>query len=472
MCRPIVALLLALPCSLTAQQAWTLEQCVKRAEERNLAVVNAALDSELAGRDRDRAKWDLLPDLNGVATHGYNYGRVIDRFTNTFATDQVRTNNFYLSSNLSLFEGFRKQHTIKQAATNAEAAELGYEAAKNDARLAVVQAFLDVLGLRERITAAQQQLATTQEQIGLTSAMVEAGRTARAELLSMQAQQAQEEYTITDLRNQHDQRLFALGRALQLEATELRTFDIVAPVLSDDAVAAPSLSTDAVLENVLRSNPAYRQAELQERSAEQSVAIARAGVVPSLTVNGSLGTGYSGRNFRQVGDVIMGSPTLIGATQSGEGVYAPTFDYNTELVPFTEQLDQNFNQSVGFTLSLPIFNNMRNRYMISQARVQYEQARNRVTGTRNELQGNVLDALVMQRSAYGQYQAATKAVDAGSLALEYAQERFNQGAITSIELSTAKANLNRSTADLINAKYQYVMATKYLDVLQGLPVTL
>lgn len=472
MYRPIIALLLAVPVQLAAQQAWTLEQCVQRAEAHNLTVLNAALDAELAERNHDRTKWDLLPDLNGAATHGYNYGRVIDRFTNTFATDQVRTNNFYLSSNLSLFEGLRKQSTIKQAGFDVEAATKGYEAALNDVRLTVVQAFLDVLGLRERIAAAEAQVITTQEQIGLISAMVDAGRIARAELLTINAQLAQEEYTLTDLRNQHDQRLFALGRALQLDAAQLRTFDITAPALTDAAIAPPALSTDAVLENVLRANPAYAQAELQVRSAEQSVTIARAGSIPSLSVNGSLGTGYSGRNFRQVGDVIMGEPTIIGATASGEAVFVPNLSYNTELVPFGDQLDENLNQSIGFTLSVPIFNNMRNRYAISQARVQHEQARNRLLGTRNELQGNVLDALVMQRSAYSQFLAAGKAVEAGTLALEYTRERFNQGAVTSVELSTAKTTLNRSTADLINAKYQYVMASKYLDVLQGLPITL
>ena len=97
------------------QGTWTLQQCLARAEERNLAVLNAALDAQLAGENKDRTYWDLLPDLNGVATHGYNYGRVIDRFTNTFATDRVRTNNFYLSSQLDLFRGLSKQNSIKQA---------------------------------------------------------------------------------------------------------------------------------------------------------------------------------------------------------------------------------------------------------------------------------------------------------------------------------------------------------------------
>ncbi|MEO8588698.1 MAG: TolC family protein, partial [Flavobacteriales bacterium] len=117
--------------SAQAQQPWTLEQCVKRAEEKNIALLNAALDADLAGEAKDQAYWDLLPDLNAGATHGYNYGRVVDRYTNTFATDRVQTDNFYLSSSLSLFEGLRKQNTIKRSGVDAEAAAKGIEAARN-----------------------------------------------------------------------------------------------------------------------------------------------------------------------------------------------------------------------------------------------------------------------------------------------------------------------------------------------------
>ena len=455
-----------------AQQAWTLQECVQRAEERNLAILNARLDMDIAGKNQTRAKWNLLPDLNGGATHGYNYGRVIDRFTNTFATDEVRTNNFYLSSNVDLFQGFSKQNSIKQAGIDIEAATKGMEASMNDVRLTVVQAFLDVLGLRERISAAETQVENTKLQISRTDALVEGGRVARAELLTLQSQLAQEEYTATDLHSQHDQRLFALGRDMQLEPAELRTFDIVAPTLNDADIVAPALSTDQILDNVIRTNPAYAQAELQVKSAEKSVAIAKAGIIPSLSFNGSLGSGFSGRNVQQVGDVVVNDPVPIGATASGETVFAPDYSINTALVPFGKQLDQNFNQSIGFQLNIPIFNNMRNKYQIDQAKVQHEKARNYTLQVRNDLQGNVLDALVMQRSAYKQYLAANKAVEAGTLALQYAQDRFDQGVITSIELSTSKTTLNRSTADLIRAKYQYLMATKYLDILQGVPVTL
>ncbi|MGV3637801.1 MAG: TolC family protein, partial [Flavobacteriales bacterium] len=200
--------------------------------------------------------------------------------------------------------------------------------------------------------------------------------------------------------------------------------------------------------------------------------IAQAGRIPSLTLNGSLGTGYSGRDIRTVGGPIIGEPVVVGTTASGEAVLAPNISYNTELTPFNDQLDQNLNESISFTLNIPIFNNMRNRYAVQQARVQYEKVRNNVVSLRNDLQRNVLDALVQQRSAHRQFLAASKAVESGTVAMQFAQERYDQGVITVIELNSAKTALNTSTANLINAKYQYLMASKYLDILQGLPVTL
>lgn len=468
---PVIASI-ALSIPAAAQQAWTLEQCVKRAEERSLSVLNAQLDAELADKTKDQGYWSLAPDLNGGATHGYNYGRVIDRFTNTFANDRVRTNNFFLSSTLSLFEGFRKQSVIRRNEVDAKAARLGIDAARNQARLESVQAFLDVVALRERKAAAEAQAASTREQIARTQALVEAGRLARADLLAIESQLAQEEFSIVDLGNQADQRMLALGRALQLEPQEMLSFNIQAPAITGLRITEPTADPAEVLANVLRSNPSFAQAEAQAESAEKGIGIARSGSMPTLGLSGSVGTGYSGRNFQQVGEPIIGDPVVIGSTLGGDLVYAPTFNVNTELTPFGKQLDQNLNQSLLFQLNVPIFNQMQNRLSIDRARVQHERARNSLVAVRNDLQRNVLDAIVAQRSAYKQFLAAQKAVDAAALNEAYATERLAQGAITSMELATIKATVNRSQADLIAAKYQYLMAQKYLEILQGMPVAL
>lgn len=468
----IVLAFLASVAQLPAQQVLTLEQCVKRAEEKNLMVINAMLDEELARAAKSQANWDIAPDLNGFASHSYNFGRVVDRFTNTFANDRVRSNNFFLSTNMALYEGGRRMNRIRQADLDIQTAEQAREAMLNDVRLEVTQTFLDVLGLRERIRASEAQVKNTEEQLTFTEALVEAGRLPQAELLTLRAQLAQEELQLTDVTNQHDQRLLALGRVMQMQLGELMRFDIKAPDITGLRIVEPTAGAEEVLEQVLKNNPSYMQAERSMQSAQKGIDIARAGHLPSLSLGASIGTGYSGLNRRVVGEPVIGAPQPIGFTSGGETVFAPNIGFNTELTPFGSQLDQNLNETVGLQLNIPIFNNMRNRTNVAQARIRHEQARNRMTVVRDDLQRNVVDALVMQRSAYRQYLAADRAVEAGTLALEYAQERFNAGAITSIELTAAKTQLNRNTAELINAKYQYLMASKYLDILQGIPVSL
>lgn len=457
---------------LHAQQVLTLEQCIKRAEDKNLMVINAMLEEELTRVAQSQAKWEMAPDLNAFASHSYNFGRVVDRFTNTFANDRVRSNNFFLSANVGLYEGGRIVNGIRRSGVDVESAAQAREAMLNDVRLEVTQAFLDVLGLRERIKATEAQVANTQEQLTFTEALVEGGRLPQAELLTLRAQLAQEEFNLTDTRNQHDQRLLALGRALQMEFAELSSFDVKGPDITGLRVMEPTANAEDVLVIVLKNNPAYQEVQLVMESADYGIAIARAGHLPSLSIGASVGTGYSGLNRRVVGEPIIGEPAPIGFTGGGEVVFAPNIGFNTELTPFGAQLDQNLNETVGLQLNVPLFNKMRNSANVSQARIRHEQARNRVTSVRNDLERNVLDALVMQRNAHRQYLAAERAVDAGTLALEYAEERFKAGSITSFELSTSKTQVNRNTADLINAKYQYLMASKYLDILQGIPVSL
>ncbi|MFT3884781.1 MAG: TolC family protein [Flavobacteriales bacterium] len=455
-----------------AQQPWTLEQCIRRAEEKNLTVRNAALDADLADQAHDQAYWSFLPNLNAAATHGYNWGKTIDQYTNTFATDRVRTNNFYLSSDWTLFESNRKHNELKRADLSEQASLKGLEAAKNNIRTEVVRAYLNVLGLRERLAAQQQQIGVTKGQIELTQALVDAGRTARAELLDNEAQLAQEEYTATDLESQQELAMLSLGQLMQFTPEEMQGFDIVSPAIGDAAITPPTASENEVLRAVISTNPAYAQADLNMQSADRTVSITRSQSLPSLSFNASLGTGYSGRNLEAIGAPIPQESILIGATADGTPVFAPSFTTNSRVRPFAKQLNDNLNESVGFTLRIPLFNNMSNRYNVDQARIRYEQSKNAIETQRNALQRDVQNALASQRNAFKQYESARRSLTASEESLRYAQERYDQHVITAIELNSAKYRVQQATADLINAKYTYLMAARSLDILQGRPVTL
>ncbi|MBP8822562.1 MAG: TolC family protein [Flavobacteriales bacterium] len=457
---------------LWGQQPWTLEQCLAKARERNLDVRNAALDADLADKAHEQAYWSFLPNLNGAATHGYNWGKTIDQYTNTFATDRVRTNNLYLNSDVALFQGGRKHQELKQAALNEQAAGKVLEAMHNEISTAVVRAYLDLLGLQEQVAAADAQAQATEEQAVRTQTMVEAGRSPRADLLDIQAQQAQEEFNAETLRIQAEKARLTLAQLMLLDEGEAAALRIASPAIGALAITEPAATESEILARVVASNPAFAAADLNMQGAARGVAISRTNAIPSLSFNASLGTGYSGRNLEAVGNPQPDGSILIGTTEEGIPVYAPNFTQATRVKSLSQQLDDNLNESIGFTLSIPIFNNMGNRLATDRARVQYEQAKNELAKRRNTLQVDVQNAMTAQRGAYRQYISAKLSVDAAEESLRMADERYAQQAITATELNVAKARLQQSTAQLINAKYSYLMAEKALDILQGLPLSL
>jgi outer membrane protein len=469
---PTTLALLFFGTALMAQQAWTLDQCVARAEARNLSIQRSAYDREFAVQSEQQAKWGFLPDLNAAATHGYNWGQTIDRYTNTFATDRVRTNNFFLGSNWTLFGGMSQQNQFKKAKLDNLSAEESLAAARVDVLSAVVARFMEMLSAEERIRAANTNADRTREQITLTEALVTAGRTARVELLDIRSQLAREEYDIITAENQYQQARLRMAQLLQLTPQESAGFSISAPALETFEPQEPTATVEGVMERVLETHPAYKRSKLDVESAQRSVDIARAGGIPSLRFSANLASGYSGRDEVIVGEPIIGAPNLAGFTESGENVYTPNILYNTETKSFGQQLDDNVNYSTSWTLSVPIFNNLSARTATQQARIRYDQARLQQTDQEQQLQLTVQQAITDQRAAFRQYRAAANAVEASQESLRYANERFEQGAITALELSTAKANLNRSNADMITARYTYILAAKSLDILQGLPLTL
>ncbi|HQW07401.1 MAG TPA: TolC family protein, partial [Flavobacteriales bacterium] len=448
-----------------AQGPWTLEQCVSRAEAKNLAIRSASYDRDFAAVGKQGAQWGFLPNLNAAATHGYNWGQTIDRYTNTFATDRVRTNNFYLGSDWMLFGGLSQQNQFKQAKLDNLSAEEGLAAARIDVLTAVSARFMEMLSSEERIRAATVNADRTREQITLTEAMVEAGRTARVELLDIRSQLAREEYDIITAENQYQQASLRMAQLLQLTPQEAASFSITAPTLKDFRPEAPIATVEQVMQRVLETHPAYKRRQLNVESAERGVEIARAGGIPSLRFSANVASGYSGRDEVIVGEPIIGSPSVVGFTASGEDVFTPSLSYNTATRPFGDQLKDNVNYSASWTLSIPLFNNMNTRTASQQARIRYEQARLQQTDQEQQLQLSVQQAIADQRAAYRQFLAATNAYEASNESVRYANERFEQGAVTALELSTAKANLNRSNADMITARYSYLMALKSLEII-------
>src|SRR6218665_175142 len=96
-------------------KAWSLEECIDYALKNNIQIRQSELNTELSKADLLQSQGNLLPSINASASHSYNIGRTIDRYTNTFANSQVLSQQFGISGEITLFSGLQNINTIRQS---------------------------------------------------------------------------------------------------------------------------------------------------------------------------------------------------------------------------------------------------------------------------------------------------------------------------------------------------------------------
>jgi outer membrane protein len=166
----------------------SLQQCIDLAWKNNLQLKQQKLAVDMAGQNLSQAKASSFPSFNASASHGYNYGRTIDPFTNEFATERVQSNNFSISSGMNLFSGFQVRNSIKQSQYELEAGRFDLDRSYNDVALLVASAYLQILFAMELVENVRNQIAITQLQLERTNRLVEAGTLPRGAMLTIQAQ--------------------------------------------------------------------------------------------------------------------------------------------------------------------------------------------------------------------------------------------------------------------------------------------
>ncbi len=453
-----------------ANQTMTLEQCIDYALKNNIQIKQSELNTELSKVTLTQSKAELLPSLNANASHTYNIGRTVDRFTNQFADAQVLSQNFGLSTDVNLFSGFQNINSIQQNKFAYLAGKYDVEKMKNDVSLNIATAYLQILYSMELVDNAKNQMGITSAQADRTKILVEAGSIARGMLLDIQSQLALEELTVTNAQNQLDIAYLNLAQLLNMPSAEGLT--IVKPELNVGTDALLTATPTQIYNAAVSNLPEIKSAEFKVKSAEKSVDVAWGGVSPRLSFSASYGTGYSGASQR-----FLTPPTFQGyspngdITSSGDTVYSPIFSSGTlEKIPFFDQYNDNVNKSFGFFLTVPIFNRLQTKTAIDRARIQKMNADLTVESTKLQVQKNVQQAYADASAGLKKYNASLKAIEAMQESFKYTEQKFNVGLLNTNDYNDAKNKLIKTQSDLLQAKYEYVFKTKVLDFYQGKPL--
>ncbi len=218
--------------------------------------------------------------------------------------------------------------------------------------------------------------------------------------------------------------------------------DVVSPELETEDYIIAETDVLEIYGIAVETMPEVKAAELGVEGAEYGVKLAKGVFYPSLGLSANVFSNYVDRAF------------------------------GPEIPSFGTQIENNLSQSANLQLNIPVFSNYRNRAGLQRARLQKSLSQIQDLEVKNQLRQDIETAYTGAFAAKQSYQASITRVSSLEESFRIAQQRFDAGAINSVDFQIAQNNLFNAQADLINAKYNYIFRTKVLDFYLGNPLNL
>lgn len=457
-----------------AQETWSLEKCVRYALEENINIKRAEINVKSNRLAEKGSKYNRLPNVNGRVGGAYQFGRTIDPVTNAFNSLSIGTNSLSLDLGVTLYNGGRIENSIKQASYDLQASMADLAQTKNDISLMIAQSYLNVLFAEEQLDAAVKRKELSESQLDQVDKLIRAGARPQNDRLEILATIARNDQAIIAQENAVETGLLSLKNLLQLDPSkdiqlEKPSTIVISAEDNPDALNLNDLYTTSSI-----NQPFIKADENRVKSAALGKDIARASLLPRLSAFAGLSTNYSTRAKRPDGtrvDDFSEVPGFIDETPTTPIVpvtfLIPDVEFGFEDTPYATQLNENFGQSIGLSLNIPIYNNHSARIAMDQAELNMINTQYTSEINKQNLKNDIQTALANARAAKRTLAASERTKEASNAAFQNSEKQFQLGTINTFEYATAKNNLDQAEVDLIIAKYDYLFKLKVLDFYQG-----
>lgn len=457
----IVALIISATLQAGAQTNWTLEDCINHALKNNITVQQSQAQLSTATNNLLQSKLSLLPSINANASNNYNFGRSIDPFTNAFAVQQIRSNNFSISGNVTLFSGLQNQNTIKQNDATLKAAKQDLEAARNTVALNIAAAFLQVVLNEEIAEVSRVQMQTTQQQLDRAQKLVDAGRQPVNTVLDLKAQLSSENLTLVNAQNQLELSYLTLWQLMMYQPTA--DDKVVKPTITQDFENLPVFSPQTIYSNFSQTAPEIRAAQYRVNSSLYAHKVALGGRSPRISLSGSISSVYS-ESFKNYGGYTTIGTRELYTDLNGNPVIAPyAIPTTASVTPFGQQLNDNLGKFVGVSMSIPIFNGWQVNNSISNAKNSIQIADLNKKQAENTVYRDVTTAVTQYEAAKAKYTSSKENIEAQQKSYEFANARNDAGLMNYAEFALIKNNLARAETNMVQAKYELLFRMKTIE---------
>ena len=353
---------------------------------------------------------------------------------NTYANRNTQSTSFNIGTSVPLITGGQIPNQIKMSKLNLQAALADLDRAKENISMQVVSAYLEAVYQKDLVSVAQQQLELSTAQVQRIGLLLKNGKVSESELAEAQSHVAADELALTQQQNSAMLALLELSQLLELPSPE--QFDIQRPETSDPTTVLLT-TPDVIYSEALGIKPQIQSGLLNIQSAEKNVKVAQAGFYPSVYLSGGLGSSY----------------------------------YKTsgfEAASFGKQMEDNFNQSISLSLSIPIFNRFATRNNVRTARLQVVNQQLQLEETKKTLYKEIQQAYYNAIAAQKQCISSDAALQSSQTAFNLMQKKYENGKATATEFQESKTALQKAESTAIQSRYTFLFRQKLLNFYRGI----
>lgn len=408
---------------------WTLQDCLNYALENNIQIKKSKV-TRLAGLEDTRlAKAQLFPSLSASVTQGY-----INYPSSDAVSNHSYTGNYSINTNWTLFDAGRRTQTIKQQKIQNDVDELSIEQSEDDIRISLVQTYMQVMYAIEAVRITENTVEVSKAQRDRAEQLLKAGSISQVDLAQLESQYSTDKYQLVVAQTNLDNYKLQLKQLLELDINQ--DIRLTPLTLTESEIMTPLPDKQTLYHTSLAVMPEIKSGTLAIEIAELEKKKARGGYFPTLSLNAGIGTGHlSGTNYA-----------------------------------FGSQVWNKFNESVGLTVSIPIFSNRENKTAYNKAKLAITTSQLELLNTQKQLLKTVENIYLDATSAQNQYISALERLRSVEQSYQLTEQQFFLGMKNTLELLTEKNNLLTALQEVLQSKYMAVMSIQLLNIYQKKPV--
>ena len=336
----------------------------------------------------------------------------------------------------TIYNGNQRRNNIKRNELQNDINDMAIEQLNNSLETQILNYYLQILYAREAIDIARQSLEVSEAQMKRGEELMRAGKMSRVDYVQLESQWQTDRYNVVTAESTYETNKTQLKQLLELGIGYDMQIDSID---FDEAVILQPLPDKAdVYNTAIAWLPEVQQAALQQDMSELDIKIAKSGYMPTIAVNGSVGTGTN----------------------------------SSSSYSFGNQMKNNFNEQIGISLSIPIFDGKQTKSEVAKARVSKLNTILDYRSLLNDVAQTIETAYLDARNSQAQYASGKESVRSAALTDELTNEQFRLGLVNTLDLLSSHNALLTARLQLLQSKYMALLNLKMLDYYQHKGITL